>query len=305
MREYTSPGAVKVPPSDSPMAALLARVDLHPHVAALAYRDGDRFVDITTEEFVSQVMELAAGLVALGIRPGSRIGVYSATRYEFTCVQYAIWAAGCAAVTIYETSSAEQVRWTLGDSGAVGVFCESAALKAVFDEVSVDLPDCQHQFVIDEGGLDQVKAAATDDSRKEVKARIKAIAQDDIALLIYTSGTTGRPKGCVLTQHNFIWDVRQVVSSQMDLFTPGNSNLMFLPLAHSFAQVVQVACVTMGVKIGYSTGTKNLVEELGMFKPALGVLGAPCVREGVQQRQTQGRLRGQGQDLRHRRQGGH
>ena len=280
MREYTSPGAVKVPPSDSPIAALLARADTHPRTAALAYRDGDRFVDITTEQFVSEVMELAAGLVALGIQPGSRVGVYSATRYEFTYVQYAIWAAGCAAVTIYETSSAEQVRWTLGDSGAVAVFCESPALKAVFDGVSADLPDCRHQFVIDAGGLDQIKAAATDDSRKEVKARIKAIAQDDIALLIYTSGTTGRPKGCVLTQHNFIWDVRQVVSSQMDLFTAGNSNLMFLPLAHSFAQVVQVACVTMGVKIGYSTGTKNLVEELGIFKPRW-VFSVPRVFEKV------------------------
>ena len=280
MREYTSPGAVKVPPSDSPIAALLTRADTHPHVAALAYRDGNRFVDITTEEFVNEVMELAAGLVALGIQPGSRIGVYSATRYEFTYAQYAIWAAGCAAVTIYETSSVEQVRWTLGDSGAVGVFCENEQLKAVFDEVAGDLPDCRHQLVFDAGGFDQLKAAATDDSRAEVKRRIKAIAQDDLALLIYTSGTTGRPKGCVLTQHNFIWDVRQVVAALPDLFKAGNSNLMFLPLAHSFAQVVQVGCVTTGVKIGYSTGTQNLVEELGMLKPRW-VFSVPRVFEKV------------------------
>ncbi|MGZ5384299.1 MAG: AMP-binding protein, partial [Acidimicrobiia bacterium] len=172
MREYTSPGAVKVPPSDSPIAALLGRADTHPHVAALAVREGNRFVDITTEELVNQVMELAAGLVALGIQPGSRIGVYSATRYEFTYAQYAIWAAGCAAVTLYETSSAEQVRWSLSDSGSVGVFCENEQLKAVFDEVAGDLPDCRHQFVIDAGGLDQIKAAATNDSRAEVKQRI-------------------------------------------------------------------------------------------------------------------------------------
>jgi long-chain acyl-CoA synthetase len=280
MREYTSPGAVKVPPSDSPITALLSRADTHPHVAALAYREGNRFVDITTEEFVNQVMELAAGLVALGIQPGSRIGVYSATRYEFTYAQYAIWAAGCAAVTVYETSSAEQVRWSLSDSGSVGVFCENEQLKAVFDEVAGDLPDCRHQFVIDAGGLDQIKAAATNDSRAEVKQRIKAIAQDDIALLIYTSGTTGRPKGCVLTQHNFIWDVRQVVSALPDLFEAGNSNLMFLPLAHSFAQVVQVGCVTTGVKIGYSTGTQNLVEEMGMLKPRW-VFSVPRVFEKV------------------------
>ncbi len=280
MREYTSPGAVKVPPGDSPIAALLARADTHPHVAALAYRDGNRFVDITTEEFVREVRELAAGLVALGIEPGSRIGIFSATRYEFTYLQYAIWAADCAAVTIYETSSAEQVRWIVGDSGAVGVFCENDQLKAVLDEVAGDLPDCRHQFVIEGGGIDQLKAAATDDARQEVDRRIKAINQDDIALLIYTSGTTGRPKGCVLTQHNFIWDVRQVVAGLPDLFKPGSSNLMFLPLAHSFAQVVQVGCVTTGVKIGYSTGAQNLVEELAMLRPRW-VFSVPRVFEKV------------------------
>ena len=280
MREYTCPGAVKVPPSDNPIAALLARADTHPHVAALAYRDGTRFVDITTQQFVAEVKELAAGLIAMGIEPGSRIGIFSSTRYEYTYVQYAIWAVGCAMVTIYETSSAEQVRWILGDSSSVGVFCENEELKATFDEVTGDLPDCRHVFVIDEGGLDQLKEAATDETRKEVDGRIKAINQDDIGLLIYTSGTTGRPKGCVLTHHNFIWDVRQVVSCAPDLFKPGNSNLMFLPLAHSFAQVVQVACVTGGVKIGYSTGTQNLVEELGMFKPRW-VFSVPRVFEKV------------------------
>jgi long-chain acyl-CoA synthetase len=280
MREYTSPGAVKVPPSDSPIAALLTRLDTHPQVAALAYRDGNRFVDITTEKFASEVKELAAGLVALGIEPGSRIGIFSATRYEFTYAQYAIWAAGCAAVTIYETSSPEQVRWILSDSGAVGVFCENDELKATVDNVAHDAPDCRHKFVIDGGGLDEIKAAATDDSRTEVDRRIKAISQEDIALLIYTSGTTGRPKGCVLTQHNFIWDVRQVVAAMPDLFKAGNSNLMFLPLAHSFAQVVQAGCVTTGVKIGFSTGTQNLVEELGMFKPRW-VFSVPRVFEKV------------------------
>ena len=245
MREYTSPGAVKVPPSDSPIAALLARADTHPQVAALAYRDGNRFVDITTEEFVSQVMELAAGLVALGIEPGSRIGVYSSTRYEFTYVQYAIWAAGCAAVTIYETSSAEQVKWTLGDSGSVGVFCENETLKAVFDEVAHDLPDCRHQFVIDAGGLDQLKAAATDESRKQAKERIKGIAQDDIALLIYTSGTTSQPKGVLHTSggylayaamtHEYVFDIHDgdVYWCTADVgWITGHSYVVYGPLAN-------------------------------------------------------------------------
>lgn len=280
MREYRSGGAVKVAPSDNPITALLTRADTHPAVAALAYRDGNRFVDVTTREFVDTVRELAAGLIALGIEPGSRLGIFSATRIEFTYLQYAIWAAGCAAVTVYETSSAEQVKWIVGDSGSVGLFCEDSHLKGILDEVADALPECRHTFVIEDGGLEQLQALATDESRAAVDQRIADITQDDVALLIYTSGTTGRPKGCVLTQHNFIWDVRQVVSALPDLFEPGNSNLMFLPLAHSFAQVVQVACVTTGVKIGYSTGTENLVEELAMLEPRW-VFAVPRVFEKV------------------------
>jgi long-chain acyl-CoA synthetase len=279
MREYSSPGGVKVPPSDNPVSALMTRADTHPHVAALAYRQGDRFVDVTTRELLDQVLSLAAGMVSLGIEAGSRVAILSSTRIEYTYLQYAAWAAGLATVTIYDSSSAEQVKWIMSDSEAKAIFCETEALHAVYEEVSADLPHCRSAFVLEHGALEELREAATPENRAEVSRRSAAITHDDLALLIYTSGTTGRPKGCMLTHYNFVWTVRQAVAAIHEVFAPGQTNLMFLPLAHSFAQIVQVGCVSTGVKIGYSS-IPTLVEDLSLFKPTW-IFAAPRVFEKV------------------------
>ncbi len=280
MKTFTTPGEVTVDPSDNPISALLGLAAEDPDLASLAYRDGDRFVDVTAADFAARVEELAAGLVALGIEKGSRIGLFSATRMEFTILDYAIWAAGCATVTIYETSSAEQVQWIMGNSEAVGIFCETAGMKAVYDEVAAELPAAEHVFVIEDGALDQIASLATEEARAEVANRIAAIDHDDLATLVYTSGTTGRPKGCVITHGNFIWTVRQVEAVLGELTGRDQRQLMFLPLAHIFARLVQVVCVSAGVKIGYSTGIPNLTEELAIFKPTW-VFSVPRVFEKI------------------------
>ena len=188
--------------------------------------------------------------------------------------------AGATTVTIYETSSADQVEWIVGNSDAVAVFCGNGELKARYDEVAERLPNLRHVFVADGGGLDDVVAAGADVDQGTVDERIAAISHSDTATLVYTSGTTGRPKGCVLTHGNMIWEVRTVVSKMEHLFTPDGSTLMFLPLAHILARVVQVGCVTRGVKIGYSTGIANLVPELEMLEPSW-VFAVPRVFEKV------------------------
>ena len=279
MREYTSPGAVKVAPNDNPVSSLMARADTHPQVAALSYRDGNRFVDVSTRDFAEKVEALAAGLVSLGLAPGARVAIFSSTRIEYTYLQYAVWAAGLTTVTIYDSSSPEQVKWIMSDSEAQAIFCETEALRSVFDEVAGDLPHCRNAFVIDAGAVDEILALGSPEDREEVKRRTAAITHDDLALLIYTSGTTGRPKGCMLNHYNFIWTVRQAVAAIPQVFAPGESNLMFLPLAHSFAQIVQVGCASTGVKIGYS-GIPTLVEDLSLFKPTW-IFAAPRVFEKV------------------------
>jgi long-chain acyl-CoA synthetase len=280
MKEFHTPALTTVDPDDNAVSALFALAEKDPKRAALAYRDGDKFVDVPLGEFAAEVRQLAAGLISLGIEPGSKVALHCSTRPEFTYFDYAIWAAGCVTVPIYETSSEEQVEWIIGNSEAVAVISETQEMKDTFDAVAAGIPTCEHSIVIDHGGFDHLLEAGKDIDPAQVDARWQAIKHDGLATLVYTSGTTGRPKGCMLSHHNFISTVRQVVAGMPDIFSEGNSTLMFLPLAHIFARIVEVGCVSSGVKLGYSTGVPQLVEELGMYHPTW-VFSVPRVFEKV------------------------
>ncbi len=280
MQEYTSPGEVAIADDANLTNSLFAAAEAYPNRPALARRVGGQFADTTTRQFAEEVTEVAAGLMGLGIKAGAKICVMSSTRYEWTILDYAIWAAGCVTVPIYETSSAEQIEWIVKDSGAVAIFVENDELKATFDTVATKLKKCKHVLVIDDGALQKVKGEAGEVTTAQVRKRASAVKADDIATLVYTSGTTGRPKGCTLTHRNFAWDAAQVTKLAEEFFRPGMSTLLFLPLAHIFARVIQVGCIQAGVRLGFSTGIPHLMEELGMYKPDF-LLSVPRVFEKV------------------------
>ncbi len=280
MRTYTTPGGVAVPPEVNVVQQLVKRAGEAPDVPALAFPDGDGFTTVTTRELLDIVVELAAGLVTLSIGPGERVALHSGTRVEFTYFDYAIWAAGAAATTIYETSSAEQVQWIISDSGAAVLITENEATLGAYDEVKDRLPGCTKVYVIDDGALETISAMATDESRAEVQRRIAAISHDDLATLVYTSGTTGNPKGCVLTHYNFAWGVMNIESSFTDLLSEENRTLMFLPLAHIFARAMQSVSISTGTTMYYSAGIANVANELPVVKPTW-VFSVPRVFEKI------------------------
>ena len=280
MQEYSSPAAVQIDPGETVPDGLWAAEKAHPNRAALAYRDGAGFVDVSTKELADRVRRIAAGFMAAGIQKGDRVCLFSSTRREFTEVDYAIWAAGAATVTIYETSSAEQVEWIVKDSGATAIVCENDHLVEVFNERAGTLGTVEHVYSIDSGGLDALAAAGAAISDDEVMARGASVGQSDLATLVYTSGTTGLPKGCHLTHRNFVFVTRNVAEDAKDVLYPGASTLMFLPLAHIFARLVQVGSVNTGSKIAYSTGIPQLMAELQMVKPTW-IFSVPRVFEKV------------------------
>jgi long-chain acyl-CoA synthetase len=280
MNEYTSPQLVDVDHDDNAISALFAMAEKHPNRTAISYRDGNRFVDVPLSEFAANVRKLAAGLVSLGIAPGSKIALHCSTRPEFSYFDYAIWAAGCVTVTIYETSSEEQVEWIISNSEAVAVISETQEMKEKFDAVAGSIPTCKHSIVIEHGGFDHLITQGEGIDPGEVDKRWQAIRHDDLATLVYTSGTTGRPKGCMLSHESFIYITRQVIAAVPEAFHEGSATLFFLPLAHIFARLVQVACLTTGVRLGYSTGVPQLLEELAMFRPTW-LFSAPRVFEKV------------------------
>jgi long-chain acyl-CoA synthetase len=194
MKTFTTPGATPVDQQVNVVAQLLERVDETPDHPALSYREGDAFVDVSTADMWEIVRDLAAGLVASGVNKGDRVALHSGTRIEFTYFDYAIWAAGAATTTIYETSSVEQVKWILSDSGCVALISESAETHSVYQEVADTLPECANVFVIDDGAVETLRSMATETTRVEVDSRIANVAHSDLATLVYTSGTTGMPR---------------------------------------------------------------------------------------------------------------
>lgn len=280
LQEFTGPGERTIDADDNAIASFFAIAEEHPSRTALAHRVGDAFVDVPVSELAHEVRALAKGFIGLGIEPGSRILLHCRTRIEFTFIDFAVWAAGCVTVPIYDTSSTEQIEWIASNSGGVMMISETPEMAAAFESGRHLAPSVKYAHVIDEGGLDDIRAAGEGVSDEAVDERVGAIGHDDLATLVYTSGTTGNPKGCELTHRNFIWSVRQATAHLPEFFSPGSSTIMFLPLAHIFARVVQVACVATGVRLGYSTGIPQLLEELGMFKPTW-LFSVPRVFEKV------------------------
>ncbi len=249
-------------------------------VSGSAGRSPAGWRDVTCAEFRTEVVALARGLIAAGIQPGDRIGLMSKTRYEWTLVDFAIWAAGAVSVPIYETSSAEQVQWILADSGAIAVVVETAAHAATVAGVRDRLPEVNEVWQIADGALDRLVEAGASVGAGAVEERRHAAGAEDIATIIYTSGTTGRPKGCVLTHRNLYADAASGVAAMPELFLGEASTLLFLPLAHSFARVIQNSVVYARCRMGHAADVKNLTADLGEFQPTF-VLAVPRVFEKV------------------------
>jgi long-chain acyl-CoA synthetase len=280
VREYTTTGEVEVLPTDHLVQPIIAHAQQRPQAPLLAYRDGDRFVDVTCIQVWERVRALAKGLIALGVEPGQRVALMSSTRIEWTLLDYAILAAGGVTVPIYETSSAEQVEWILSDSGAVAAFFETPQLREESYDPVADVVPAEHVLVIGEGATDELTERGAEIDDATLDERLAALTTDDMATLIYTSGTTGRPKGCVLTHGNLRWDAVQALKVIQELVQQGDAQLLFLPLAHVFAKILLLSSIETGAKVGFATGIDRLTEELPIFRPTF-VAAVPRVFEKV------------------------
>ncbi|MDN3295493.1 AMP-binding protein [Streptomyces ficellus] len=281
MREFSLPALYEVP-TDGNLTDLIRRnAAQHPDVAVMGRKVAGVWTDVTATQFLAEVRAAAKGLIARGVRPGDRVALMSRTRYEWVQLDFAIWSAGAVTVPVYETSSAEQVQWILGDSGAVAVLVESDGHAAAVESVRDRLPHLRHVWQIDKGAIEELTEAGADVSEETVDERGASAKADDIATIVYTSGTTGRPKGCVLTHRNFFAECGNVVERLKPLFRTGEcSVLLFLPAAHVFGRLVEVASVLAPIRLGCVPDIKNLTDELASFRPTL-ILGVPRVFEKV------------------------
>ena len=283
MREFSTPLTIAIPDTGNLTDDVVSNARDHGDLAVFSRNIDERWVDVSAAEFHTQVCAVAKGLVAAGVEPGDRIAVLSKTRYEWTLFDYAIWFAGAVSVPIYETSSAEQIGWILKDSAARAIVAEGPDHLARVREArqADDLDALQHVWSITDNAVDVLSRLGSDISDTTLEQRRTTATPLDLATILYTSGTTGKPKGCMLTHGNFMFELGVAVDELHRLFdAEGASTLLFLPLAHVFARIIQIGCVKSRTRMGHSSDIKNLVADLGEFKPSF-VLAVPRVFEKV------------------------
>ena len=281
MREFASPPTYVVPARGNLTDDVVRNGTEHADTVAFSVRADDGWRDVTAGDFLAQVTAVAKGLVAAGIGAGDRVGLLSRTRYEWTLLDYAIWFAGAVTVPVYETSSAEQVEWILTDSGARALVVDAPRHLERLAEARQRASDLQDVWCLDQGAVETLTRLGLEVPDDVLEGRRTAAGPDDLATLIYTSGTTGRPKGCMLTHGNFLFELGVALEELDELFAHDDAaTLLILPLAHVFARVVQVGAVRARVRLGHSADVTRLVEDLSRFRPTF-LLAVPRVFEKV------------------------
>ncbi|MDS0139645.1 MULTISPECIES: long-chain fatty acid--CoA ligase [unclassified Amycolatopsis] len=282
MREYSAPAGKPVADDENMSDVVWANAERFSDVVSFRRQVEGSWLDVTAKEFAAEVLAVAKGMAKAGIGRGDRVAIMSKTRYEWTLIDFAIWAAGAVTVPIYDTSSPEQVHWILSDSAAKGVFVETTAHAAAVDEVRDRLTELANTWQIegDSPAVEELSALGASLSDDELHDRRREVTADELATIVYTSGTTGRPKGVELTHRNLLAEIRADIEAFPQLMEQGNSLLVFLPLAHVLARAIAVTALTARVTLGHTPDVKNLVADLGTFRPTF-VVAVPRVFEKV------------------------
>ncbi|OYN74515.1 AMP-dependent synthetase/ligase [Mycolicibacterium sphagni] len=283
MREYSVPASFTIGEHDNVVSSVYSHERTDPRYVILQRLVDGAWADVTCAEVAAQIRSAALGLIAEGVQAGDRVAILSATRYEWVILDYAILSVGAVTVPIYETSSAEQVRWVLEDSGAALVFTETEAHAQMVSELAHELPSLRKQLRIESAGptaLDELAQGGAGVAPAELDRRLAALRSSDPATLIYTSGTTGRPKGVQLTHANLLSETRGATTCFPTLLRQNERLLVFLPMAHVLARALSMTAFANKVTLGYTSDIKNLVPMLQVFKPTI-VVSVPRVFEKV------------------------
>ncbi|MFJ8601808.1 AMP-dependent synthetase/ligase [Streptomyces shenzhenensis] len=287
MREFTNPPMASAPPVGGLADVVFEHAVRDPLHIALGRKDEQgRWRDVTSAEFRDEVLALAKGLLARGVRFGDRVAVMSRTRYEWTLFDYALWTIGAQVVPVYPTSSAEQCFWMLYDAEVSAAVVEHEDHAMTIATVIDRLPQLRQLWQLDAGAVHELYDAGAHLDDEMVHRHRRAVTPDSTATVIYTSGTTGRPKGCVITHGNFMFEADTVIERWEPVFHSRKGDeaatLLFLPLAHVFGRMVEIAAIRGGVRFGHQPqlNATALLPDLQAFRPTF-ILAVPYIFEKV------------------------
>lgn len=291
LQETHTPAEFEILDNETCLTALMDTAKARPHGVMFTRPANYEWVNVTAKEFIREVFDVAKGIIAAGVEQGDRIIIISETRYEWSLLDFAVWAAGAVSVPVYPSSSLSQVRWVVEDSGAVLAITESQDHTELVQHLLVDdsgnpslsgsTSQLRRILEINSSAIDTLKFEGRSLPDDVVDERIAATSTSDLASLVYTSGTTGKPKGCILTHKNWLAEVRGLLTNPIGaIAVPGSRVLTFLPMAHVFSRAVSLAVAIGGATQNHWSDFSSLSVEFQRSRPNL-ILGVPRVFEKV------------------------
>lgn len=282
VKQFTNP--VKEPiDSDINLFDLLDnRAKRDPEGAMIEYKGDDgTWHPYSAQVFRDMVIDLAKGLVGLGVNKGDSVAIVSRTRWEWTALDMAIMSIGALTVPVYETNSASQVSWIFNDSKVTLAIAEDDGQRDKIESVRSEVPTLRNVFVIEAGGLNAIKTYGESVTDAEFWEHKEASHGDDRATIVYTSGSTGTPKGVELTHRNFAFLVLSALQYMPRAGAwPNRRLLLFLPLSHVFARFLEFFSFGGTISLALSSNMKTMVKDFETFGPTL-LLAVPRVYEKV------------------------
>lgn len=282
VKQFTNP--VKEPiDSDINLFDLLDnRAKRDPEGAMIEYKGDDgTWHPYSAQVFRDMVIDLAKGLIGLGVNKGDSVAIVSRTRWEWTALDMAIMSIGALTVPVYETNSASQVSWIFNDSKVTLAIAEDDGQRDKIESVRDEVPTLRNVFVIEAGGLNAIKTYGESVTDAEFWEYKEASHGDDRATIVYTSGSTGTPKGVELTHRNFAFLVLSALQYMPRAGAwPNRRLLLFLPLSHVFARFLEFFSFGGTISLALSSNMKTMVKDFETFGPTL-LLAVPRVYEKV------------------------
>ena len=282
VKQFTNP--VKEPiDSDINLFDLLDnRAKRDPEGAMIEYKGDDgTWHPYSAQVFRDMVIDLAKGLIGLGVNKGDSVAIVSHTRWEWTALDMAIMSIGALTVPVYETNSASQVSWIFNDSKVTLAIAEDDGQRDKIESVRSEVPTLRNVFVIEAGGLNVIKTYGESVTDAEFWEYKEASHGDDRATIVYTSGSTGTPKGVELTHRNFAFLVFSALQYMPRAGAwPNRRLLLFLPLSHVFARFMEFFSFGGTISLALSSNMKTMVKDFETFGPTL-LLAVPRVYEKV------------------------
>ncbi|KXI17552.1 AMP-binding enzyme [Corynebacterium sp. CMW7794] len=291
LQEATTPAPFTIEPGETCLTAMMDTAKARPHGVMFTRPANYEWVNVTAKEFVDEVFEVAKGLIASGVEHGDRVVLLSNTRYEWSLLDFAIWAAGAVSVPIYPSSSLSQIQWIVEDSGAVLAITETRDHSELMRHLVLgedgqpgikgSPSQLRRMLEINSSAIATLKFEGREVSDDQVWERIHGTKTEDLASLVYTSGTTGRPKGCIITHRNWLAEARGLLTNPIGaIAVPGSHVLTFLPLAHVLARAVSLAVAIGGASQNHWSDFSTITIEFARSRPNL-ILGVPRVFEKV------------------------